>query len=285
MKKNKESLGAKTQVNYIASALKYLFRNFIFIFVFALIPSYFFAMTADMKNMAEITDKIFALDADFTFGQIFTFLSPINARRWVFALICFASLAVCLPMLLGFIEKHMRIGSRSFKGVAGRFNHNFLTTLSDMLILLAVYELWAVIASGLIYAETLLLGGIACYAVALATYLGMVALMCYLASIFLLWLPCLQITGYNFVDALSYCNQLYVKKRAKLFLAVFVPCLAGVVLQFAVAGLNLADHVRFLAFVLMELIYLFLILYYCILMFVSYFDMAGEERMDLKKKF
>ena len=34
-----------------------------------------------------------------------------------------------------------------------------------------------------------------------------------------------------------------------------------------------------------ELVYLFLILYICVLMFVVYFDAAGEERMDLNKKF
>ena len=272
-------------MRYIASTVKYLFRNFIFIFVFALVPSYFFAMTLDRQNLVSIADTIFALKADFTFGQIFSYLSPINAGRWAYSLVCFIVLVVCLPMLLGFIEKHMRIGSRSFKGVAGRFNHNFLTTLAVLVILLAVYELWAVITAGLIYAETLFLGGIACYVVMLAIYLAMVALISYIASIFLLWLPCLQITGYNFVDALSFCNQLYVQKRGRLFLSVFIPMLCGVVLQFAVSGLNLADNLHFLGFICSELIYLFLILYYSILMFVAYFDTAGEERMDVKKKF
>lgn len=272
-------------MRYIASTVKYLFRNFIFIFVFALVPSYFFAMTLDRQNLVSIADQIMALKADFTFGQIFSYLSPINAGRWAFSIVCFVALLVCVPMLLGFVEKHMRIGSRSFKGVAGRFNHNFLTTLWIVIILLAVYELWAVITAGIIYAETLFLEGIACYIVTLIIYLGMVALIAYISSIFLLWLPCLQITGYNFMDALSFCNQLYVQKRGRLFLSVFLPGLCGVVLQFAVAGLNLADRLHFLGFIFSELIYLFLILYYCILMFVAYFDMAGEERMDLKKKF
>ena len=272
-------------MRYIASTIKYLFRNFIFIFIFALIPSYFFAMTLDRHNLISIADEIFALKADFTFGQIFSYLSPINARRWAFSLVCFISLVVCLPMLFGFIEKHMRIGSRSFKGTAGRFNHNFLTTLWILVILLAVYELWAVITAGMIYAETLFLEGIACYVVTLIIYLAMVALITYISSIFLLWLPCLQITGYNFMDALSYCNQLYVQKRRKLFLSVFIPGLCGVVLQFAVAGLNLAEHLHYLGFVFSELIYLFLILYYCILMFVAYFVMAGAERMDLETEY
>ena len=285
MKKNKESLGAKTQVNYIASALKYLFRNFIFIFVFALIPSYFFAMTADMKNMAEITDKIFALDADFTFGQIFTFLSPINARRWVFALICFASLAVCLPMLLGFIEKHMRIGTRSLKGVFGRFNYNFLTTLLVSVIFLAVFEAWSVLTSGMIYAAvSLFTGGVRLF-MSLLIFFAMVALMCWAATVLLLWLPCMQVNGYGALEALSYSNRLVNERRGGLFLSVFLPALAGVILVLAAAALSDLINVYVPVFVAVFIIVDILFLYYCTLMFVAYFDLTGEERADLRKKF
>ena len=35
----------------------------------------------------------------------------------------------------------------------------------------------------------------------------------------------------------------------------------------------------------LELVYLFLFLYYCVLMYVAYFGAAGEERMDLVKKY
>ena len=176
----------------------------------------------------------------------------------------------------------MRLGLRTWKGIAGRFNFNFLTTLVVFVVCIVLYEIWALLTAGLIYAETLLLQGIAASVAALVTALGMVALLCYAISTFLLWLPCLQITGYNFMDALVYSNSLASQKKSKMFMALWLPCL----ISYAARGL-LVGFINngAVVFTITELVYLFLILYICVLMFVVYFDAAGEERMDLKKKF
>lgn len=272
-------------MKYIGSAFKYVFKNFIFVFLFAIIPAYFLAMTADIENIASISESIFSGKADLTFAQLFAFLSPLNGKGWPWAIVFFVSAAVCMPMLFGFIEKHMRIGSRSLKGLAGRFNNNFLSTLVILLIFTAVFELWALIAAGLVFAVTLLIDGFAAFIVALIVLLGMDALIAYIASLILLWLPCLQITGYSFMDALSYSNQLYAQRKGRLFLAVFLPLLAGVVLQMVIVWVSPIAGFRIPVFILLELVFLILFLYYCVLMYVAYFDAAGEERMDLKKKF
>ncbi len=272
-------------MRYLGSAFKYIFKNFIFVFVFALIPSYFLAMTADLKNLASIAESVAAGNADVEFYQIFSFLSPINEEGWPFALVFLAVAAVCMPLLLGFIERHMRIGNRSFKGIAGQLNSNFVSTLVVLLVFAVIYELWSLIAAGLIYAVVLILDGPVCLALAVAVLLGMAALISYLASLLLLWLPSMQITGYSFMDSLSYSNQLYVPNRGKLFLAVFLPFLAGVLLQFAIVAVSPTEIFRISAYIFLELIYLVLFLYYNSLMYVAYFDAAGEERVDLKKKF
>ena len=272
-------------MRYLGSAFKYIFKNFIFVFVFALIPSYFLAMTADLKNLASIAESVAAGNADVEFYQIFSFLSPINEEGWPFALVFLAVAAVCMPLLLGFIERHMRIGNRSFKGIAGQLNSNFVSTLVVLLVFAVIYELWSLIAAGLIYAVVLILDGPVCLALAVAVLLGMAALISYLASLLLLWLPSMQITGYSFMDSLSYSNQLYVPNRGKLFLAVFLPFLAGVLLQFAIVAVSPTEIFRIPAYIFLELIYLVLFLYYNSLMYVAYFDGAGEERVDLKKKF
>ena len=277
--------GSRSAVRYIGSAFKYLFKNFIFLFPFALLPSYFLAMSADIDNLAALAEGALTGNADYNFLQLFTFLSPLNAEGWPFALLFAASCAVFIPMLLGFIEKHMRIGSRSWKGIAGRFNTNFLSTLIVFLLFSLVYELWALLAAGLMYAVVLLLDGAASVVLSSVVLLGAVALIAWLMSGFVLWLPCMQITGYSFVDSLSFSGQLYARRRGKLFLAVFLPLLAGVLLQFAIAAASPLEALRIPAYVLLELVYLFLFLYYCVLMYVAYFDAAGEERMDLAKKY
>lgn len=272
-------------MRYIGSALRYMFKNFIFIFLFALIPSYFFAMTVDTENAEILVKSFLDTNATLEFSRLFTFFSPVNARGWPFALVCFAAMAIFLPMLFGFIEKHMRIGSRTFRGVAGRFNTNFLSTLVVIVLGALSYELWALITAGLIFAEALLLNGIACAVVALLTYVGMVALLCYLASAFLLWLPCLLMTGYNFMDALVYTNQLSAGNKGGLFLAVFLPAAAGVAVEVAAVVLCGLAELGAVLFAVTELLFLFLVLYYSSLMFTAYFRLAGEERNDLKKKY
>ena len=269
-------------MRYIAGTFRYIFKNFIFLFAFVLIPSYFLTASGDPADIRAIIDSFVAGGERAEFREVFAFFSPLNDRGWAFALICFAAVIVCFPMLFGFIEKHMRLGLRTWKGIAGRFNFNFLTTLAVFFVCIALYEVWALLAAGLVYAETLLLQGIAGSIAALVTAVGMVALLCYLISTFLLWLPCLQITGYSYMDALVYSNSLAARKKGKIFLSSFLPCAAG----YAARGLIVAFVQNgAAAFVITELVYLFLILYICVLMFVVYFDAAGEERMDLNKKF
>lgn len=119
MKSGRFCADAGRGMKYIGSALRYMFKNFIFVFLFALIPSYFFAMTVDTDNARVLTQELISADGGVTFSGLFTFFSPVNAGGWPYALVCLAALAVSLPFLFGFIEKHMRIGSRSFKGLAG----------------------------------------------------------------------------------------------------------------------------------------------------------------------
>ncbi len=268
----------------IGSTLKYIFKNFLFIFVFALIPSYFYAASLDMENIRDLTQTLLAAENP-SFLQVFSFLSFVNANGWILSLACFVSLGICLPLLLGFIEKHMRIGSRSLKGIWGRFNTNFLSTLFVGVLFLAMYELWALIASGLIYGATLMFSGIAGNVAAVLLYFAMLALIAYIASVFLLWLPCLLITGYNFVDALAYSNQLYAGKKGGLFLAVFLPCAVSGVVTLLVVGVFAPMHVPLPVFFIVEILFLLLMLYYSALMFVAYFRLTGEERADLQKKF
>lgn len=272
-------------MKYIGNALKYMFKNFIFIFPFALIPSYFFAFALDIPSLEAIVDKIVAADAEFSFSLIFNGFSLINGGRWYIAAISFVFMAIFTPLLLAFIEKHMRIGSRSFKGLLKRINYNFLSTFVFLVISLAIYELWALISSGLVFAAVLLFGGVARIVIVAVISLGMVLLLAYIFSLLWLWLPCLQITGYNFGDALAFSSQIAGGKRGAIFLSLLIPYAAGAVLALAVVGTCAAYDIIVPVFVFIEIIFILLFLYFCAHMYAVYFDAAGEEREDLKKRY
>lgn len=270
-------------MRYIGDAFRYAFKNFIFLFFFALLPSYFLAMSTDAGNAALLAEGLFG-EGEVRFANFFFFLSPFNAHGWPYAIVAFVLAAVCIPMLTGFIEKHMRIGIRSLHGLRGRFNHNFLSTLVLLFVFVAVYELWALLGAGLLYAETLLFGGAARAVIVLLTFCGLVGLVCYLASLAVLWLPSLQITGYAFMDALSCASVLYVAVRVRLFLAVLLPAAVGLAVQFVALAL-LSPGLEALDLAVRELVFLLLTLYFVSLMFVAYFAASGEERLDNVKKY
>ncbi len=267
-------------VKYIGFALRYLFRNFIYIFAFALLPSYFLAMSIDVRSGELLIREFFSGDPQFEFPALFSLLSPLNPHGWPFALICVATILVCMPMLLGLIEKHMRLGLRTWKGIWGRFNWNFLTTLVLIVIFMVVYELWTLLTAGLIHAEAHLFNGPACSAVVGVTLIALIALACYFASFFLLWLPCMQINGYGFMEAFSYSNQLVAKQRTKVFLSVFLPVIVATLLVVGVAAACGVAGIYVPVYIIEELMILLLFLYFSSLMFVAYFDLTGEERLD-----
>ena len=270
-------------VRYIGGALRYMFKNFIFIFVFALLPSYFLAMSVDLDSLARLVRGFFT-DGDFLFYDLFFMLSPVNPGGWPFAIAAVVCILVCMPMLLGLIEKHMRLGIRTFKGVFGRFDCNFLATCVVSFVFFAVYEVWALITAGLLYAESLLFAGIASSVVVLITLIGLVALLCYGASFLLSWLPCRLLTGCGYMEALRYSNQLAAKKRGSLFLAVFLPVAACLALDLLIVGLSSMGNLNIPVVLTVELLVLLLFLYYASLMFVAYFALTGEERMDLPRQ-
>ena len=272
-------------MEYIIGTLRYVFKNFIFLFAFSLLPSYFFAFSLDYSALEKMADIILSGRAQISFGLVFSCFSFFFSYGWAFTLVAFIFAVICLPMLFAFIEKHMRLGIRSYKGLLGRINYNFVSSFVLLALLLAIYELWALIASAMIFAASLLFGGIAQYVICILIAAAMMFLLIFVLYRFLLWLPCLQVMGYSFMDSLLYANQLCSEKKGKIFVSVFLPYIFCVVLVLVTVGLCSVYRVTIPVFVLIELIYLFGFLYYSVLMYVVYFERTGELREDLKKKF
>ena len=271
-------------MGYLKDSFSYVFKNFIFIFLFSLLSSYFLAFVQRGDRSASLIAGLFADGESVGFGEVFSFLSVFSADGWAFSLTAVVLLAILLPMLTGFIERHMRLGVRSLKGMLSRFNYNFIACFRLLVIFLALYELWALLASGFIYLIVVLFNGILRGILAAVCFALAVVLACWIFSAVLLWLPVLQITGYRFVDAFVYEYQLYSGRRIRIFLSVLVPwaaaCACMILSAFFVWPVS-----SVLDFIVRELLLLLLILYYVVLMYVVYFSASGEERADLAKRY
>lgn len=207
-------------------------------------------------------------------------------KRWPFALAAFVLTLLFMAMLLSMMEKHMRVGSRSFRDLFKRIDYNLGSTFFILLLALIAYEFWALVTAGLCSLVVLIVtNGLARCILGIALACGMMVLLCYLVSLFLLWLPCRQITGYSFMDSLSYSSQISTGKRGNIFLAVLIPYLSCSLLQGIVVTVSAFADMRPVVFLCIEIIYIFVFLYYNVLMYVLFFDANGEERLDLKKKY
>ena len=269
-------------MKYIGSALRYMFKNFIFVFLFALIPSYFFAMTVDTDNARVLTQELISADGGVTFAGLFTFFSPVNAGGWPYALVCLAALAVSLPFLFGFIEKHMRIGKRSFNGAFSRLNDNIVSSFFVTLLYCAIYELWSLVTAAVLYAfGALVLNAVGVYILSLLFFIGLIYALLFVVSVFYLWLPCLQITGFRAYDALRYSYQLVSNIRGKLILAQALSLLTANI----VVGLS-AIYLPALPFqIITFVVFLLLFAEFCVRMEVAYFETENLDREDLLRSY
>lgn len=272
-------------MRYIGMTFKYIFKNFIFIFFFAIIPSFFFVKSCNIGNLVAVVKSIVDLNFNLDFYQLFSYFSLFAAEYWYFAIIAFVFTVVCMAMLLSLLDKHMRVGTRSFKDLFARIDYNIGSTFYILFLAVVFYELWALVSACFISLIVLIITNpLARCIICLLFAVLLMAALCYLISKFILWLPCRHITGYGFIDSLSYSSQLNEGKRGSVFISVFIPYLICAILQCVIVAVSLYVNMGIFVFIAIELIYVFVFLYYNVLMYVTFFDANGEERMDLKNK-
>lgn len=185
----------------------------------------------------------------------------------------------CCAVLFAFLEKHMRIGKRTFNGVFGKLNENLLSTCGICLLMAGVYEVWSLVTAALLALIAMIGNVAAVYVLSSALYLAMNVLLLFVLSFFYLWLPTLQITGLRPFEALKYSYELLEPVRAKTVFAQSVSLLCSQALLSVVAVFVPG---RVVSIVVAAALYAILMLLFCVRMSVVYFDRSETERADLK---
>ena len=198
----------------------------------------------------------------------------------MFGFVGIVASVVCISMLTAFLEKHMRIGKRTFNGFLGEGNDNLIFTCGFIFLCLVIYELWSVVLSALCYLVMQIQNVAIVYVALSILYVLMHVVLLYVLSVFYLWLPCMQITGFRAFEALRYSYQLVAPHQTKIVAFQVVYLLISEVLIGATVLLISSTVASFIA---ATVVYTTIILMYCIRMLVVYFDLAQIERADLKK--
>ena len=264
---------------------KYIFKNIWFVLPFAILPGAFLALSLDYTAIRETVKAFFTGDPSIGFIQLFRAWSLIRVDSWVGALIgagAYISVSVCTALMLSLVEKHMRIGKRTLSGAFSQLGNNLFTALGVTLLYLFLYEAWAVVTAAIQYA----VGGIVdnatgVYLISVAAYLVLGGVLFYCSTIFYLWLPCLQHTGFHGYEALRYSYQLMINVRGRLFFS-----LAGVFIgACALFGAFAVYLPRPLFYAAAFLVCVWLYLSFCIRMETFYFATDKLDREDLIRSY
>ena len=270
-------------MRYTIQAFKYLGKNFLYMFAFALIPAILLSVSMDMHALDGISKAYFGGNPlDLEFVHVFHAVSTFNFHSWgAFFTSALALLVMMVAgsMLMAFMEKHMRIGKKTLNGVFSKVNDNLVSTCGICFLFLLIYEAWALIASALLFVVSRIDSVAMVYILSIALFLGTQMIFHLILSVFYLWLPCMQITGFRSFEALRYSYQLASPVLWKIAFGQFIGLTVAEIVILTTAYFAPSVVVVIVA----SILYCVLILSFCIRMQVVYFDRAGLERADLKK--
>lgn len=269
-------------MKYTSKSLKYVFANFGYLVLFGLFPAVFLAYSLDTATVGAILRDYFTGSPYASFSDIFHAVSIFNFHSVsaTIADVLSVILAVtCVAMMMAFMEKHMRIGKKTRTGLFSKLNDNLLSTLGITLLFACLYELWALITSALLLCVSFFGGKTVIYILSVIVWFGTQTALLFVVSLFYLWLPCLQITGFRSFEALSYSYQLATGAKRTIVREQFV---SMTIAEILIGLVCVFVPWAWLKLVLNSAVFAGQILLFVTRMQVVYFDRAQLERADEK---
>ena len=270
-------------MNYTIASIKYILKNFWYILPFAILPALFLSLSIDKFAIQKVLTDYFTGKPGGSFPIIFRAISIFNFRdvgAFFAGLAGIVLMVVCVSLMMALIEKHMRIGKRTYNGIFSKLNDNLLSTCGICLFYVLIYEVWAVLISALLFLAYLVENVVAVYILSVIIFFSMHFVLLYVVSLFYLWLPCLQITGFRAFEALRYSYQLVAPVKMRIVSGQWI----SVTISEILIGLTaIFVPMRGFSFAAAAVLYMFMTVMFCVRMQVVYFDRAQLERADLKK--
>ena len=269
-------------MKYTVKSNNYIFKNLFHILPFAILPAFFLSISTDEKALISVLQKAFGgVPQKLTFSEIFRAISILNFSSWqsvVFGVLGVVLMFVCLAMMLAMLEKHFRIGKRSYRGLLSKLNDNLLSTAGIGFLIVSFYQVWTLVLSiGLFIFSKIFITAFAYSMLGLFLVLMHIALI-YVIGLIYLWLPCMQITGFRAVQALYYSHRLVhsVKWRiliGQLFMLLFAETLICLCAYFA------PNPIIFT--ILTTALYCWMMMLFCVRMQMVYFEREHLSHADV----
>ncbi|MBR7186213.1 MAG: hypothetical protein IKD43_01830 [Clostridia bacterium] len=258
---------------------KYILKNVWFVLPFAVMPAVFLALSLDYSAISTLIIGFFTGNPRLDFMGYFNAWSLFRFDSWlggIFSLIAFLFIAIFAALMLTFVEKHLRIGKRSFSGVFAGFCNVLPASILITFVYAALYEVWALLVSALLFTISAIEATPAVYIFSITVVLIFTFALLYVATAFYLWLPCRQMTGFGFYDAFLYSYRLMIGVRWRLVLSFTISYMGGIFLL--ICASLLPGYAFRIASVI---IFAALFLSFCIRMETIYFETDKLDREDI----
>lgn len=262
---------------------KYIAKNIWLVLPFAVLPAIFLALSLDYSAVGATVSRFFAGSPRESFADYFRTWSLIRIDSplgGVFSALAVLFVVLCTVPMLVLVEKHMRIGKRTVSGLMRGSLSLFFSVAAMVLCYLFLYEVWAVLLSALLYCVAQIKVTALCYLLGFIVFFLSGFALLYVATVFYLWLPCRQATGFGPYNAFVYSYRLVTGVRWKLILGFSVSFFACMV---CTAGFSLLPEAVFR--ILPVFFYAALYLSFLIRMETVYFETDKIDREDELKSY
>ncbi len=270
-------------MKHLFESWKYIGKNIWFVLPFAVIPAVFLALSLDYSAISMLARGFFTGAPRLTFWEYFRTWSIVGMGSWlngIYSVFAFVCTVVFAALMLSFVEKHMRIGKRTLSGIMGGFLDNLLSAAVIGLVYTLLYELWALILSALLFLISNIPSRAFVYLLGIAVFLLLTYALLYIATVFYLWLPCRQMTGFGFYNAFLYSYRLMLGIRWELILGFLISLSAAFLVLTGVAFLP-----EFVFRIVGVIVFVALFLSFCIRMETAYFRTDKLDREDILKSY
>lgn len=262
-------------MRYVKLTLSYMWHNALYLLMFSLIPALLLGLLTNPANGADFLRDFSMLNE---FSDIFGSISELNWKSALIAIAVIPVILIFLSAMCGCISRHMRRGRYGFDKFFRRVNNNILYAFIILISLIIALQLVALFSSAFTIMWIKFFGngrvGMALSAVTLIVLWGIFLMI---ASLCVVWLPTMTITGLNPIKALAESMRSSKGNYWKLFIAVLLPLVPyfGVAIPLSFFEVT----ARQLVFVVLNLL---LLPYYITLMYTAYCDINDIDREDLK---
>lgn len=265
-------------MRFTGLALKFIYKNFFQLAVFAVIPAVLLSFYSSNSSLYVFLRDIFYLDDP---RNSYFYFSIISSENWLLTIGALILIGITISLIFAYLYRTMKVGGKSIKMPFIKLNETLVPVFLVFITFLVFFQLFALIATGTAYLLLMTKNPVLYRVLIPVSLILLYAILFFIILGLLMCIPIMLITGYRYRESISYSIKLSNGKLFKFFFACYVPLIITIILS---ALLNFLIDAVALRLVIGSICIMFILMYYPSLMMTAYYDITGMNRLDVKRK-